>query len=73
MKNQGAEPTDSQLSRRAAARGALSELAKRYRRFKPRAASKKKGDDTPADVGHHWAMGKVKANLLQTLNANGHL
>jgi len=59
MKNENLQPANKQLSRRVAARGALSELARRYRRFRPRAASQTKGDDAPIDVRDRWAMGKV--------------
>jgi len=73
MKSEDLQPTDKQLSRRVAARGTLSELARRYRRFRPRPASQTRGDDAPADVRDQWVMGKIKADLLQTINADGQI
>jgi hypothetical protein len=73
MNDNDLQPTESQLSRRAAARGALSELARRYRRFRPQSASKTAGQDPPAGIHDRWTVGKVEASLLKAVHADGHI
>jgi hypothetical protein len=73
MNDKDLQPTDSQLSRRVAARGALSELARRYRRFRPRTTNRTEGQDLAADNHNRWAVGKVEANILKTVQADGHV
>ncbi|MGD8626077.1 MAG: hypothetical protein PVF47_21635 [Anaerolineae bacterium] len=73
MNDNDLQPTDNQLSRRAAARGALSELARRYRRFRPLSANKAGGQDATPDTHDRWAVSKVEASLLRTAHADGHI